>query len=300
MLRFIPRIHTLELTMGIHIDINPVLFTFGGLEVRWYGVMMALGVMTLLFWAFMQVRRGAKISYDTLTGAALVGIISGIVFSRLLHVVDGAENIHYYFSQPSRIIGGEGLTIYGAILGAALGVWVYSRLNKINFSYLADVITPGIILAQMLGRVGCLINGCCYGTTVNNLPFAVIYDLPNSFGPLGIPTQPTVAYEILFLGALFAVIMVFRSKFKPAGVQFLFYLGIYSVWRIGIGVLRAGLVNFIDWHVFGIHIALEDAQFIGIIASIICFGLIIYKVRKARSAPQAVEPATVAEIESKS
>jgi phosphatidylglycerol:prolipoprotein diacylglycerol transferase len=274
--------------MGIHININPVLFTFGSFEVRWYGVMMAVGVAVLIGWAFMQVRRGAKLTYDNLLGAAIVGIPAGIIFSRLLHVVDGSENINYYFSQPSRIIGGEGLTIYGAILGAALGVWVYSRFNKINFAYLTDIITPGIILAQVLGRVGCTINGCCYGTTATNLPWAIIYTQPNSFGPIGEPTQPTVVYEILFLLALFAVIMIFRSKFKPAGVQFLFYLGMYSVWRIGIGVLRAGLVNFIDWHVFGFHIALEEAQFIGIVTAIICFSLIAYRVRKAKSTPDDI------------
>jgi prolipoprotein diacylglyceryltransferase len=108
-----------------------------------------------------------------------------------------------------------------------------------------------------------------------------------------------VVYEILFLGVLLAVILAFRSKFKPAGVQFFFYLGMYSLWRIGIGVLRAGLTSFIDWHVFGIHIALEQAQFIGIIAAVICFSLIIYRVRKSGSAQEIVETAK-AEIESKS
>ncbi len=282
--------------MGIHININPVVFTLGGLEVRWYGVMMAIGVAVLITWAFQQVKRGANITYDHLMGAAMVGIPSGIVFARLLHVIDLWS---YYSQNPGKIIGGEGLTIYGAILGAALGVWIYCRINKISFGYMTDVITPGIIMGQMLGRVGCLINGCCYGTTSENNPIAIIYDLPNSFGPLGIPTQPTVAYEILFLGALLAFILAFRKYFKPAGVQFLFYLGMYSLWRIGIGVLRAGLTSFIDWHVFGIHIALEQAQFIGIIAAVICFSLIIYRVRKSGSAPEVVEAAN-AEIESKS
>ncbi len=281
--------------MGMHITINPVLFTLGGLEVRWYGVMMAIGVAVLITWAFQQVKRGADITYDHLMGAAMVGIPSGIVFSRLLHVIDLWS---YYSQNPGKIIGGEGLTIYGAILGAALGVWIYSRINKLNFGYIADVITPGIIMGQMLGRVGCTINGCCYGTVSYNNPVAIIYDNPTSFGPLGIPSQPTTVYEIVFLGLLLGVILAFRSKFKPSGVQFFFYLGMYSLWRIGIGVLRAGLTSFIDWHVFGIHIALEQAQFIGIIAAVICFSLIIYRVRKASSAQEIVETAK-AEIESK-
>jgi phosphatidylglycerol:prolipoprotein diacylglycerol transferase len=205
-----------------------------------------------------------------------VGIPSAIVFARLLHVVDGPDNIDYYFSQPSRIIGGAGLTIYGAILGAALGVWVYSRITKINYSYLVDVITPGIILAQVLGRVGCLFNGCCYGKEISGSPLNIVYNNSESFGPLGQPVQPTQFYEILFLLGLFAVIMIFRSRFKPSGVQFMFYLGMYSLWRICIGFLRVGTP-----FVFG----LEQAQVIGVITAAICFWLIAYRVRKAKSKP---------------
>ncbi|RJO60985.1 MAG: prolipoprotein diacylglyceryl transferase [Dehalococcoidia bacterium] len=265
---------------AIEINVSPVLWHIGGMEVRWYGVMMALGVMVLILWTYNQIRRGAKLSYDHLLGGALVGIPSGIVFARLLHVVDGSSNINYYFSQPLRIIGGSGLTIYGAILGAALGVWVYSRLNKLNYSYLVDVITPGIILAQVLGRVGCLFNGCCYGKELIGSPFNIVYTNPESFAPISFPVQPTQFYELLFLLALFAVIMVFRSKFKPDGVQFMFYLGMYSLWRIGIGFLRVGTP-----FAFG----LEEAQVIGIIVAIICFSLIAYRVRKAKSTPPTVE-----------
>ena len=270
---------------AIEINVSPVLFHIGGLEVRWYGVMMALGVLVLILWTYNQIRRGAKISYDNLLGGALVGIPSGIIFSRLLHVVDGSANINYYFSQPLRIIGGEGLTIYGAILGAALGVWVYSRINKINFGYVADVVTPGIILAQVLGRVGCLFNGCCYGKEIVGSPFNIVYNNPESFGPIGFPVQPTQFYEILLLLALFAVIMIFRSKFKPDGVQFMFYLGMYSLWRIGIGFLRVGTP-----FAFG----LEQAQVVGIIVAAICFSLIAYRVHKAKSLPDADDITVVA------
>jgi len=257
----------------IEININPVLFTIGGLEVRWYGVMMALGVFVLILWTMLQIRRGARLTYDTLLGAAVVGIPSGIVFSRLLHVIDQWS---YYSQHLNQIIGGEGLTIYGAILGAALGIWVYSKFVKLDYMYFVDVITPGIILAQVIGRVGCLINGCCPGPATS-LPWGIIYTDPRAFIPNDlrmVPTHPTVVYEILFLLALFAVIMIFRSKFKPSGVQFMFYLGMYSLWRIGIGYLRVGTP-----FLFG----LEQAQVIGIIVAAICFPTIIYRMRKMKS-----------------
>jgi prolipoprotein diacylglyceryltransferase len=76
--------------------------------------------------------------------------------------------------------------------------------------------------------------------------------------------------------------MIFRSKFKPDGVQFLFYLGMYSLWRIGIGFLRVGTP-----FAFG----LEQAQVIGIILAVICFSLIVIRRRQLKTQVTSVEPA---------
>src|SRR3990172_5077138 len=103
----------------ITIDISPVAFSIGPLEVRWYGIFVALAVITVVGWMAWQVKKGAKISYDTVFTAALVGIPSGVIFSRLLHVIDQWE---YFSRNPGQIIGGEGLTAWGAVLGAAIGV----------------------------------------------------------------------------------------------------------------------------------------------------------------------------------
>ena len=258
--------------MGITIGIDPVAFAIGGTEVRWYGITMALGVATLIGWVAWQIRRGAKVSFDTALGAALVGIPSGIVFARVLHVIDQWE---YYSHYPSQIVGGEGLTVYGAILGAALGVWIYSRFVKMDYAYAADVATPGIILAQAIGRVGCVINGCCFGEPVTNLPWGVIYTNPGCYAGSYInqAVHPTNAYEILFLLTLFGFIVAFRRKFKPDGAQFLFYLGVYGLWRIGIGFLRINDPFFLG---------LEQAQFIGLVSALICFPLLYYRWYRAK------------------
>jgi phosphatidylglycerol:prolipoprotein diacylglycerol transferase len=135
----------------IDININPIAFTIGPIEVGWYGIMVALAVITLVTWALVSVKRGSGLTYNTVINAAIVGIPSGIIFSRLLHVIDLWG---YYSQHPAQIIGGSGLSIWGAVLGAALGIWIYSRFSKISFGHLADVIAPGIILAQAIGRVG--------------------------------------------------------------------------------------------------------------------------------------------------
>lgn len=259
--------------MGITIGIDPVAFTVGGVAIRWYGITMALGVSVLIGWTSLQIRRGTKISFDTMLGAALVGIISGIVFARLLHVIDEWE---YYGHNLSAVIGGEGLTVYGAILGAALGVWIYSRFIKLDYPYAADLVTPGIIMAQAIGRIGCVINGCCFGELTTDLPWGVIYTHFDCYagGSMYRMVHPTHAYEILFLVVLLGVILIFRRKFKPDGAQFLFYLGAYGLWRIGVGFLRVNDVFFMG---------LEQAQFIGLVSALICFPLMYYRYRRYRA-----------------
>ena len=102
--------------MGITIDVSPIAFNIGSIPVRWYGITMAVGVLVLIGWASWQVRKGAKISFDAMLGAALVG---HSLRHRLRPPAPRLDQWEYYSRYPSQIIGGEGLTVYGAILGAA-------------------------------------------------------------------------------------------------------------------------------------------------------------------------------------
>ncbi len=222
--------------------------------------MIALAVMVLVLWTFWQARKKwPDFPPDKVLALAIVGIPSGIIFARLLHVIDRWE---FYGHNPGQIIGGEGLTIYGAILGAVLGTWIYSRFKPFNYGFWVDLIAPGIVLAQAIGRVGCLINGCCFGTATS-LPWAIGY---SRIGVSGV--HPTQIYEIIFLVLLFVIIILLRGRLKPDGSLFLVYLGSYSLWRLGIDFIRVGTP-----FLFGLH----QAQVIGIIVIIITITLLIYR-----------------------
>ncbi len=262
----------------ININIDPVAF----LSIRWYGIFIALAIIWIILWLVWQVRKGAKISYDTVFTAALVGIPSGIVLARLLHVIDNivvaklhpelalAGRVIDYTQNPGQIIGGGGLTAYGAILGAALGIWIYSKFSKLRFGYFADLVAPAVIVAQaVIGRIGCTINGCCYGIPTS-LPWGIVYTHPDSLGPLGVAVHPTQVYELIFGLIVFGVLVKLRGRFKPDGSLFLIYLGLYSVWRIGIDFLREGTP-----FLFSLH----QAQVIGIIVLAICVSLLAYRTR---------------------
>ena len=252
----------------IEIGIDPIAF----LNVRWYGILVALAIVLIILWVVWQVRRGARISYDTVFTASVVGIPSGIVVSRLLHVIDKWE---YYSQNLGEIIGGSGLTIYGAVLGAGLGIWIYSKFSKLQFGYIADLIVPGLILAQVIGRIGCTINGCCYGTTCD-LPWGIVYTHPDSVVErhlLNVPLHPTQVYEIIYLLIMFGVVFWLRKRLKPDGSLFLAYLSLYSLWRFGIDFLRDG-TSFL----LGLH----QAQVIAIITLAIVIPLLALRTRWIR------------------
>jgi phosphatidylglycerol:prolipoprotein diacylglycerol transferase len=257
----------------IEFGVNPEAFRIGSFALRWYGMFLALAVVWLIFWMWLQIKRGAKISTDTMLSMALVGIPSGIIFARVLHVIDNivvasfhpelaAEGkVINYLQHPGQIIGGEGLTAYGAVLGASLGLWIYCKIAKIKVGYIFDLLAPGVVIAQaVIGRIGCLLNGCCYGTPTD-LPWGLCYTNPQSLGfNGGIPTQPTVVYEIIFGLIVFVVLMVLRRRLKPDGSIYALYLSLYAAWRIGIDFLRDGTPFFFSLH---------QAQFISIVVLLI-------------------------------
>ncbi len=248
----------------IEIGIDPIAF----LNIRWYGIFIALGIIWIILWLVWQVKKGAKLSYETVFTAALVGIPSGIVLARVLHVIDLWD---YYSQNPGQIIGGGGLTAYGAILGAALGIWVYSKFSKLNFGYFADLVAPAIILAQAVGRIGCTINGCCYGIEAPTwLPWSIVYTHHDSFAPLGVATHPTTVYELIYNLIVFGILLKLRGRFRPDGSLFLIYLSLYSLWRLATDFLRVGAP-----FLFGLH----QAQVVAIIVLAIAIPLLVYKTR---------------------
>jgi len=251
----------------IDIGVDPVAFTIGAVSIRWYGIFIALAIVWLVGWMAWQSKRGARLSYDTVFAAALVGIPSGVIISRLLHVIDLWD---HYVQNPGEILGAGGLTAYGAVLGASLGIWVYCKIARVKIGYLFDLLAPAVIVAQaVIGRIGCVLNGCCYGDPCS-LPWAITYTDPASLG-FGVgAVHPTQVYEIIFGLIVFGVLVKLKGRFKPAGSLYLIYLGLYSAWRIGIDFVRPG-TSFL----FGLH----QAQVIGIIVLLIVVPILVRRTR---------------------
>ena len=252
--------------MMIEIGINPIAFTIGQIGVSWYSIIVVLAILTVVLWLLLDVKRRASLPYAVIIQVALAGTLFGFIFARLFHVIDLWE---YYRHHPVEIIGVSGLAIYGAVLGAALGIGIYSRVRGLPFRYLLDLTAPGIILAQAVGRIGGTLNGCCYGIETRAF-FAIVYTHPQSPGPVGVPVHPTQIYEFIYNLIVFVVLLKLRRRFKPDGSLFLIYLSLYSIWRFVIGFLRDG-----SPFLFG----LQEAQVIAIIILVIAIPVLALRTR---------------------
>jgi phosphatidylglycerol:prolipoprotein diacylglycerol transferase len=130
-----------------------------------------------------------------------------------------------------------GASLFGAILGAALGEWIYSTVRRESFLRLADLAVITVPLAQATGRLGCMINGDAYGTPTS-LPWGVVYTHPAAFAELGVAGHPAPVYEILWDLAIFGVLWRWRGRLRPDGSLFLLYLALYSFGRFFISLVR--------------------------------------------------------------
>jgi phosphatidylglycerol---prolipoprotein diacylglyceryl transferase len=258
--------------MSIHVGMNPILLTLGSTEVRWYGLMVALAILTVVGWAYFAAKK-AGIPSDVIYTSALWAIPFGLIISHLVGVVD---RLDYYTDNPGDIFNFSGLTIYGAILGATLGVWIATRIKHQPFGQLADLAAPGIILGQAVGRIGCAINGCCYGTPTD-LPWGFIYTNQNSFGfnayEPDVASHPTVVYELLFDLAVFIMLLAVRHRLKASGSLFLLYLVTYSAGRFLFSYLRENTT-------YG---GLREAQIIALAVLVVTVPLLVYLLRRRQA-----------------
>jgi phosphatidylglycerol---prolipoprotein diacylglyceryl transferase len=231
------------------ISADPVAFAIGSLEVRWYGIMVALAVGALLF---VTVREARRIGFTRdVYSIFLCGIIGGVIGGRAAHVIHLWD---YYAANPRLIIGFAGLAQNGMIAGAIVAALIYMWATRMRFSSLltmGDAIAVGTPLAMAIARVGCTLNGCCHGkpSPFQYFPGAVIYTARDSIprfwngislyqNGLTVPLYPTQIYHIWLHLVLFAIVWRFRDRFKPRGGLIFFYFSIQAATDFALRFLR--------------------------------------------------------------
>lgn len=204
-----------------------VAFSMFGIDVMWYGILMATGMILGTLIALKEAKR-VGIKEDDILDLAIVAIPIGLLSARLYYVI---FNWEYYFQNPSQILNfrGGGMAIHGALIGGILTGYIFSRIKKIDFLKLADTVIIGMPLAQAIGRWGNFINGEAHGGPTN-LPWAIVVD--------GVKVHPTFLYESIWNIGVFILLWMFRKKKQYEGQIIVYYITLYSLGRFFIEGLR--------------------------------------------------------------
>jgi phosphatidylglycerol:prolipoprotein diacylglycerol transferase len=204
-----------------------------------YGVLLAIGFLAGLWVASRQAKRSG-LNAEKVTDMAVWVLIAGIIGAKLMLV---AVDWKRYSSESLDLwsLFQSGGVFYGGLIGGILAAWWFVRRYQLPAWPTADVLAPGVVLGQAVGRLGCFFAGCCYGKPAS-VPWAVTFTDPYANRhvgtPLDIALHPTQLYESLACFLIFFFLLWLAPRKRFAGQVVLAYAVLYSVTRFTIEFFR--------------------------------------------------------------
>ncbi len=224
--------------MIVH-NFDPILIDFGFIEIRWYSLSYIIGIILGWVYAvkiikiFKNEKYFEKLKFDDFIIYLILGIIVG---GRLGYVC--FYNFEYYLSQPFEIIEiwKGGMSFHGGLIGVIISIFIFSKIKKISFFMLSDIVACAAPIGLFLGRIANFINGELYGK-ISSLPWAIIFPQGGNAA-----RHPSQIYEALLEGAiLFLIVNFFAIKKRliiKNGYTSAIFLIFYSIFRIFAEIFR--------------------------------------------------------------
>lgn len=247
---------------------NPVAFNIGNFEIRWYGILIVLGIFIGMFIAYYNSKK-LNLDFEKIIDGFLVAFPCAIVGARAYYVFFEFDNFKNNIWSIFNLRTG-GLAIHGGLIGALIGIIIYCKLKKIEMMKYLDVVAPSLILAQAIGRWGNFMNGEAHGDVVS-------YEFISKFPEFiqkgmyldGHYYNPTFLYESMWNLIIFLILMIIlhKKKSNENGVVIASYAVLYSVGRLFIESLRTDSLMIGN---------IRIAQFMSILGVVIGITYIIY------------------------
>lgn len=256
--------------MGIVFNyIDPVAFNLGPLSVRWYGIIIAVGILLGYFVAQRALVK-ARLHKDTLVDIIFYSALFGFIAARIYFVI---FQWPYYAENPGEIIKiwHGGIAIHGGLIGGFIAGVIVCKVKNLNPFQIGDIVAPSIILAQGIGRWGNFMNHEAHGGPVSRA-FLEQLHLPNfiieNMYINGQYYHPTFLYESIWDVAGFIILVNIRKHLK-LGETFFLYLTWYSIGRFFIEGLRTDSLMLTS--------NIRVAQLVSILLILISISLIVYR-----------------------
>jgi phosphatidylglycerol:prolipoprotein diacylglycerol transferase len=256
---------------------HPILFDFGSITIYSYGVLLAAAYLLGLQFALMRARaRG--LDAQRVMDLGIWIIISALVGAKLLLLI---VDFRQFANNPRELLGlaRSGGVFYGGLIAAVVVALLYLRRHKLPLWTTTDVFAPGIALGHIVGRLGCLLAGCCFGrpTTV---PWAITFRDPAAMAnvgtPLGVPLHPTQVYEAGAEAVILAFLLLWEKKGRPVpGRTFWSYMLLYGISRFAIEFYRGDSRGMV-------FDALSTSQFVSVVLVPLSIAMLIVLGRRGR------------------
>ncbi|EAF3818705.1 prolipoprotein diacylglyceryl transferase [Listeria monocytogenes] len=253
---------------GVH-PLDPVAIQIGSISVKWYGVIIASAVVIALLLALSEANK-RKMDKEIIVDLLIWAIPISIISARIYYVIFEWDFYKNNLGEIVKIWHG-GIAIYGALIGAVLTAIIFSRIKKISFWQLADVVAPSLIIAQAIGRWGNFMNQEAHGAETTR-SFLESLHLPdfiiNQMYIDGAYYQPTFLYESLWNVLGFVILLIIRRTKIRRGELFLGYVIWYSFGRFFIEGMRTDSLMWGDFRV---------SQALSLLLIVLSIGIIIYR-----------------------
>lgn len=245
--------------LGIDVVVNSDAFTIFGMTVKWYGIIIALGIILAMIYGFSQMKKFG-LDVDKAIDCIFAGMVGGIIGARLYFVIVDWENYSGDLKSIFNIRNG-GLAIYGGIIGAILAAALVAKWRRVKFLPLLDIAGMGFLIGQGVGRWGNFTNHEAFGYNTNSI-FGMssgriqeqIYymtaslehtnQLKNADLVASLPVHPCFFYESIWCLVGFGLLAWFSKRRKYDGQLFIMYAGWYGLGRFFIEGLRTDSLMF--------------------------------------------------------
>lgn len=238
--------------------------TFGPWDIYSYAVMFVIAICISLFCAAIRAKK-KNLPSEMALDIGLYIVLSGVIGARLIYVLLHLSSYHHNLLQMINLRTG-GLSWHGALLGGLIAIVLYCLKNKLSIGAILDLFSPSFILGLAIGRIGCFLNGCCYGKIASG-------NLGKFFTKFNIPQgrHPAQLYELFLDLIVFFLLLWWDKKTKFSGELYLVFLMLYSAVRF--------IVEFYRFDIF-VYSGITLAQYISLAIIVICLIWIILMRRK--------------------